>query len=401
MIASLLNGLWEGALVAALAALATALLPQRHAATRYAVWFAALVALAALPLLSFWHASPAIAALPMQISHTAATPSVVTARAATAGGPWLPLIWGAGVCFGIVRLAFSYVRISRIRRRARFAPQFGPDVLLCDTLPFPIAAGFISPVVIVPSGLVSSLERDDLESILRHERAHIVRNDIAGNYVQRAIEACLFFNPWVYIIGLQLVKEREAACDDWAVHAGGEPGRYASCLAQLAQRTTHPSAPLLTPSAIGSRKMLVGRIARLLNGKAIELNVNYLVLGASATAFAALAVLLQTSSGVASVGNTVAATATLSPSCYADVKALNPAMPDIPKSAYRPNLSANALVTVAPDGHPVNAKIVKSSGSPAVDHATVEAAMASTYVPKKKACKAVTGEYLFNVDTGP
>ena len=399
MIAPLLNGLWQGALVAAVAALATRLIPQRHAATRYAVWFAALLALAALPLLSIWHSAPAISVLPSPVTRTASTPSLVTARAASAGGPWLALAWDAGLTFGIVRLALSYARIARIRRNARRS-ELGEDVLVSDTLAYPIAAGFFSPVVIVPSALVTSLEREDLQSILRHERAHILRNDIVGNYIQRAIEACLFFNPWVYVIGLQLVKEREAACDDWAVSANVEPARYASCLAQLAQGARRSRAPVLTPSAIGSRRMLVGRIARLLNGKATDLKVNYLVLAACTTAFAALAVLLQTSDGLASVGN-VAVNPTLSPACYADVKPLNPAMPNIPKSSYRPNLSANALVTVSPNGRPESAKIVKSSGSAAVDRATVEAAMDSTYVPKKKACKAITGEYLFNVDTGP
>ena len=50
MIEALLNGLWQGALIVAVAAAITVLVPQRYAATRYAVWFAALVALAVVPL---------------------------------------------------------------------------------------------------------------------------------------------------------------------------------------------------------------------------------------------------------------------------------------------------------------------------------------------------------------
>ena len=146
--------------------------------------------------------------------------------------------------------------------------------------------------------------------------------------------------------------------------------------------------------------MVVGRIARLLSGKGFDLRINYFVLSASILALGTLALLLQTAAGLASTGTAVAASG--SPSkCYSSVKPLAAAPPDISKADYRANVSANALVTVAPSGHPTGAKIVKSSGSDAIDHATVAAAMASTYSPQLDACKAVTGQYLFHVQTAP
>ncbi len=407
MSVTLINGLWQGALVAAIATLITTLLPQRHAATRYAVWFTALVALAILPFVGLWHPAPTFAALPVPMEHTAVATSLVTAKAASASGTWLVLVWLVGVTFCLIRLGLSHARIKRIVRDAKPAPEFGGGVMISDDVAIPVAAGFFAPVVIIPTKVLAMLERRDVESIVQHERAHIARMDILGNLIQRVIEAFLFFNPWAYVIGRQLIKEREAACDDWAVQTTGEPDRYASCLAKLAQGAQHTRTPLLTPSAIGSRRMLVGRIARLLNGKATQLKVNYFVLAASVMAFTILAVLLQTSTSRASIENVTlsrnvvaSANSCVFPHGYADVKALNPVPPNIPKSAYRPNLSANALVTVGPDGLPIKAKIVKSSGSAAVDRATIDAAMHSTYSPKMKACKPMTGEYLFNVDTG-
>ena len=163
--------------------------------------------------------------------------------------------------------------------------------------------------------------------------------------------------------------------------------------------------------------MLVGRIARLLNGKATDLKTNYVALGASSVAFAILAVLLQTLDRTRSrrltaprnrccgrgksmciphqpYGKHAEEKSKLRKELFAtgaEVKVLNAATPDIPKSAFRPNTAANALVTVSPDGHPVSAKIVKSSGSPGMDHAVVNAAMASTYSPAMNNCKLVTG----------
>jgi TonB family protein len=409
MNAALLNSLWQGTFVTAIAALVTLLVPRRNAATRYAVWFTALLTLAALPFLNLWHPTESLNALPTVIVHTASAPSRITDRAATASGSWIALVWIVGVTLSLLRLALSYARIVRIVRRATPAPELGAGVMTSDDVAIPIAAGLFSPAIIIPTNLAAALEPVDLASIVAHERAHIRRMDVAGNLVARVLQACLFFNPWVYVVGRQLVKEREAACDDWAVHAMRDPSRYASCLARLAQARGASRVPLLTPSAIGSRHMLVGRIARLLDGKGTELKVNYLVLGASVLSLAILAVLLQTSEGLASAGFESAASSDsqnasnpyLSPKCNADVKPLSPAMPNISKADYKAKVSANALVTVGPDGHPIDAKIVKSSGSAAIDRAAVDAAMHSTYSPKMEDCKKITGQYLFQVDTGP
>jgi beta-lactamase regulating signal transducer with metallopeptidase domain len=400
MSTALLGSLWQGAFVVAIAALATMLAPQRHAATRYAIWFAAMLALAIVPAIASWHPAQSIASLPVPVERTEVVTTLVTASAANAGGGWLVLIWLAGTSLSLLRLMLSYLRINRIIRTSTPVLEFGSNVLASEALTFPIAAGIVKPVIIIPTDLVETLERSDLEAIVQHERAHISRGDIITNAIARIVEGALFFNPWTYVVGRQLIKEREAACDDWVVNATGEPDRYAACLARLAQRAPRARTPLLTPSAIGSRRMLVGRIARLLDGKAAQVKINFQLVALSIAFFGILAVALQTPSGLASVGGVVAANPSFPPNCYHDVKILNAAAPNIPAAAYRPNLEADALVTVDVTGRPIGAKIVKSSGNTGVDRATVNAAMASTYSPEVSHCKAKVGRYLFHVETG-
>ena len=404
MNAVLLSGIWQGALISGIAALIVLAIPQRHAATRYAVWFAALLALAIVPVASLWHPAQAIVSGPVE--QTAIATSTITVRAAAAGGNWFAIAWLAGVAVFLSRLAWSFIRIKRIVRNAVPAPAIGANVAISKEIPFPIAAGIVSPTIVLPAGIAETLEPDELEAVIRHERAHIRRGDLAGNLVQRTIEAALFFNPWVYLIGRQLVKERESACDDWAVYAVREPERYASCLAQLAQSARAPRTPLLTPSAIGSSSMLVGRVARLLNGKVAQVKINYAVLAASVLSFAVLAFFLQTSSVMASaVAAVPAGTQTLASNrvqtlgCNADVSVVNPAMPNIAAGDIHPGASADAIVTVAANGQPVSAKIRKSSGYPAIDRATIKAAMATAYAPARRNCQAVAGQYLFHIQT--
>jgi TonB family protein len=391
MIDALLNGLWQGAFIVLVAALITIFVPKRHAATRYAVWFLALLALLILPVVTLWHPDPQIAVTPPVIITST---TAIAARATSDNSWWIIGLWIAGVALFLARLVGSHLRIERIVKAALPAPTFGPDVVTSGQIAYPIAAGFFAPMVILPTNVVATLERSDLEAIVRHERAHIARRDILTNLAQRLTEACLFFNPWVYVIGRQLVKEREASCDDWAV-ATADADRYASCLAQLASGTHLARTPLLTPSAMGSRRMLLGRIARLLNGKAMQLKTNYLVAGASALALALLAIVLQTTTGQAAP----AMVAVTSPSnCNHDATVIDPVAPKIPEGTPKVNTVVTVRVVVAPSGTVTSIKMVKSSGVQAIDTAAVDAAQASKYAPAMSDCKAIQGAYLFRVE---
>lgn len=282
----LLNGLWQGALIVGVAMLVVTFVPKRDAATRYTIWFLALLALAIVPVLSLWH--PQSAALPGPVQVTAAAPVVVTAKAASVSGPWLSWLWLAGVAAGFARLGTSYARIVRIVREATPAPEIGHDVIVSEKLAFPIATGMWFPRIVIPAQLAATMERADIEAILQHERAHVARRDVAGNMIAKLIEALLFFNPWTYVIGRQLINEREAACDDSVVESMHDAERYAHCLARLAQAPRLASAPILTPSAIGSRQLLVARIERLMSAGPARTNLNRAAIVAGALAFVAL-----------------------------------------------------------------------------------------------------------------
>ena len=401
MTQALLNSLWQGALIFLIAAGLLTFVPQRHAATRHTVWFVALVALVLLPLSGVFSLAEPSSAIPSAVIRTTTAVKHLASDAASADGWWLAALWLAGVALCAVRLALSYVRIAGIMRSAVRAPGLGENVFTSTAITVPVAAGFLRPIIILPDGMARELDSADIGSIVAHERAHIRRGDTLGNLIQRLVESLFFFNPWVYVIGHQLVKEREAACDDWAVLSMSDPNRYASCLANLARRKPRHPSPLLTPSAIGSGRMLVGRIARLLNGKAGQVKTNYLVVAVAVTVFAVLGFALQTSSGLASTGSAVAANDT---KCSADVVVLQPVPPDIPEAVAKahPNAQAIVLVTVAANGKASAAKIEHSSGNSAIDGAAQRAALRSTYKPELRNCKAVSGgQFLFHIQVSP
>lgn len=424
----MLDSLWQGAIVVGATALALQLLPARNATTRYAAWFLALLALAVVPaasmashfggqlLAALPHRSPAghgafslvgIGELPRDAARWL-MPSWFEGSAVVLASA---IFWVVGSVGAIGRLSISFARIERIRRRATpYARVEGIAVLSSRDLEIPIATGVIKPAIILPRRLVETMSENERRCTIEHELAHLRRGDVAANFFARLLEAILFWNPWVFVVRRALVREREAACDDVAVHRVGSADEYAYSLAALGRRVSGAHWPLLTPSAFSTRNALVARIERLdCDRSPKDFTLNYIALGAVTMLFAfitlALQALLPANAQAAPLQQFATPKGLVAGTCAtpnAEPSALNPAAPDLPKSEM-PNHKVTALVTVtvAPNGKPSAAQIYRSSGYAAVDRAVVAAALKSTYSPKTVNCVAVTGSYLFRADFAP
>ncbi|MFY9718229.1 MAG: TonB family protein [Candidatus Cybelea sp.] len=416
----LFDGLWQGAAIVAIAYLVTLAVSRRNATTRYAVWFAALIALVVVPLATTLSNAGGLLLAALQPHAVSAkwTISLLPAQsfAPEVSGfwsqatPWIVAAWSVGAAIGLLRLGTSLLRIARIRKDAVALSSARGDVLVSRDVAIPVAVGVVHPAIVLPRALVDTLTPADLERVLAHERAHVRRHDVAGNLVQRSIEAILFFNPWVHVVGRALVLEREAACDDWAVAKTGTPDDYAALLASLAVRLREPKAPLATPSALGSRHALVSRIERLAGGIRRPLTLNYYVVGGTAMLFVILTLALEAlspalafappQSGAApeTAGTNLVAADCATPHVNATVT--SPAEPKMPQGLNAKG-SAIALVTIAPNGSVMSAVISKSSGNAAIDKAVLDAARHSTYSPELVYCRPVEGQYLFRADFKP
>jgi TonB family protein len=428
MLTFIANELWQGALIAGVTTLALRLVSPRNATTRYAVWLLALFALVAVPVATAsWHlGAQLLAALPHATSDRRAHFTLVAiGDLSHDAGRWFARsrldssavlivtlgLWIAGTAAAMTRLAVSFLRIARIRRAAaRRTTVDGVPVLTSRDLTIPIATGIVVPAIVLPETLAETLTESEFRCTLEHELAHVRRGDVAADLVQRLLEAVLFWNPWVYVVGNRLIAEREAACDDWAVHRFEEPDEYAFCLASLGRRIARPDATLLSPSVFGARNALVARIERLAADRtSTDFSLNYIALGGITMLFVLMTLAIQ-----ALFPSNVTA-ATLQPANYdvlasagsctkpsAEPKALDAAAPDLPKSQWPSHkVSAIVLVTVAPSGKATSARIYRSSGNAAVDHAVMTAAEKSTYSPKVENCVSVTGTYLFKADFAP
>lgn len=149
-------------------------------------------------------------------------------------------------------------------RLQRLADCFGVlrevRIRVVDNLASPITAGWLRPIVLVPASLVTGMPPDLLDALLAHEMAHIKRMDYLVNLCQNVIESLLFYHPAVWWISRQVRNEREKIADDFAASKLGEPRRLALALSELEK--IQFSSHHLAQAANGGD--LMSRIKRLL-----------------------------------------------------------------------------------------------------------------------------------------
>ena len=336
----LLNGLWEAALIAAVAWLALRAMPNGNATTRHTVLSAALLCALVAPVVT-----AALAAVPAAAPATVASPQVVPPQAHRDAAPPLrvhpvpntkassqaqpvpapplaaplphvsvPLprpvaiaivaLWLAGAAFVLLRLVLSLMHLERLKTdalpvaveyRAQLlrwtaATKGSREVRLCrsDEIEIPIAVGLFDAMILVPERLLEELPPADIDRIVLHELAHLRRGDDWINAIERVAQALLFFNPGILWIVSQLDLEREVACDDWVLQQN-EPLPYATCLAKVVESATWPYRAMSAPGAFVTRRGMSIRIERLLSShRDVRIRTSLAPAGVALTLFAAL-----------------------------------------------------------------------------------------------------------------
>jgi beta-lactamase regulating signal transducer with metallopeptidase domain len=86
---------------------------------------------------------------------------------------------------------------------------------------------------LLPEGIFKRLTSTQLQAVLAHELCHIRYRDNLTAAIHMFVETVFWFHPLVWWMGRRLIVEREAACDEAVIAAGGDPETYASGLLQV------------------------------------------------------------------------------------------------------------------------------------------------------------------------
>ena len=266
----ILNCTAEGMLVVLLAWLLLRALGPQNSNTRFAVWFAALLGIATLPLFGRWASSGAGLAQRSEI---------------TMPGSWALYIfagWFFMAAAGLFRVGLGFWHLHRLRKSCvavdvaaldpvlrktleEFSSPRSAKLCVSDRLRVPTAIGFTKPLVVIPSWTMRELSAAELNPILMHELAHLRRRDDWTNLLQKILGALLFFHPAVWWIEKKLALEREMACDDMVLASTTTPRAYAECLVALAEKSFLRRGLALAQAAVDRLRNVSLRVSQILD----------------------------------------------------------------------------------------------------------------------------------------
>jgi hypothetical protein len=133
------------------------------------------------------------------------------------------------------------LRLLRLCQRMNLASNI--RILLCEKVPGPTVMGWLRPVILLPPAALLGMPPEQLELVLAHELAHILRHDYAINLLQSCVEVLLFYHPAVWWVSAKIRQERELCCDDLAVRTTGDALDYAAALTRLEALCRPPDPP--------------------------------------------------------------------------------------------------------------------------------------------------------------
>jgi hypothetical protein len=161
---------------------------------------------------------------------------------------------------GPVRDALTrVVRRTSLHRRVR--------LLEASDVNQPIAFGVWRWTIVVPRGIKTRLNRRELEALLAHELAHLVRGDAWWLLIGRLLCGCLPFQPLNFLARLRWRQAAEFQCDDWAAERTRNPLTLAHCLTRVAEWRLDTADCAHALPVGGPQPTLSRRVERLLTDR--------------------------------------------------------------------------------------------------------------------------------------
>lgn len=287
---TLIHSLWQGSLIALIYFLFTRSFENIDSRRRYNLGILSLIILMGTAGITFWKSfrsyipiSPASPSDWMNLGGADLTPSTPTLFEWLQGffNQHLTLIvgiWMIGVLILVAHFTKDCCINHKIRkyhgkpikgiwekRLSNLSKKMGVKKIIpmvetaCATVPMTI--GHLKPIIFFPFGFIAGIPANQVEAILAHELAHILRCDYLINILQSFVDIVFFFHPGVRWLSNNIRTEREICCDDIAVEVMGDSVNMANALANVGKwQTQHPR---LAMNATGKKEQLFQRIRRV------------------------------------------------------------------------------------------------------------------------------------------
>ena len=119
----------------------------------------------------------------------------------------LAIAWIIGIAVLLIYTAVSYLRL---RERVKTAVLYKDNIFQSESVISPFVLGIISPKIYLPF----NMNEQDIEHVIAHEQAHILRKDYIWKPLGFFILAIHWFNPLMWLGYVILCRDIELACDE-------------------------------------------------------------------------------------------------------------------------------------------------------------------------------------------
>ncbi len=185
-------------------------------------------------------------------------------RATYSANPWTiavfiaTVIWITGV---VIMLTYAVISYIRLRLHIRGAVHQEGRIWASDKCHTPFIIGIINPKIILPE----SLDSNEREYVIAHEKAHLKRLDHITKPLGFALLCIYWFNPLLWVAYILLCRDIETACDQRVIKCLGEEIKkpYSTALLNCSVKSNIISA---CPLAFGETGVK-SRIKSVLNYK--------------------------------------------------------------------------------------------------------------------------------------
>ena len=284
LLSFVLNSAWQIVPIAAVAAVGARLLKNAPARFRHALWIAALIMNASVPVLTVVSATAwvsnisvatpdsgsapvgsavTVAEPPANLSGEAASSAHLVSRRPVVNAPantlsFLAIAYLLFIAYRLARLVRLWRRKEALRRsvspieltpdleatirRCRSAFQLSNVRLGCSrAIMLPATLGARRPLIVLPGDYASEMNEEALLSIVGHEMAHVARRDYVTNMICELISLPVSFHPVTYLIKAQIGRTRELACDELVTARVLGREAYARALVRVANISSTPT----------------------------------------------------------------------------------------------------------------------------------------------------------------
>ncbi len=173
----------------------------------------------------------------------------------------LVIVWLVGLA---AMLTYCLVSYSRLNKRMADAVIYRGGkwaIYQSEKVTSPFVLGFFSPRIYLPF----QMDATDMECVIAHEKAHIVRKDHWIKPIAFMLLSFYWFNPLVWVAYILLCRDIELACDEKVIKEMGENHKkaYSEALLKCSTPGRMISACPLAFGEVGVKK----RIVNVLNYK--------------------------------------------------------------------------------------------------------------------------------------